>query len=118
MLSISVKMPFGGRTNSRVTATASLLAALSLNVTACASGSNSGAPVTESTDAGGGSRFVDATTDSSLTGEEATAGGEAGTCVPHQGPPVLDPTSAMPCPSCSAAHCIPTALVPAASASM
>lgn len=40
------------------------------------------------------------------------AGGSAPTC-PHEGPPVVDPTTFGPCgPACAAAHCLPAALVP------
>jgi len=81
----------------------------------------------------GGGRPLDATIDTSMTQDASKTGGEAGeagvtgdagaadgqgdACVPHQGPPILDPTS-LPACTCSGAHCVPTALVPSASAGM
>lgn len=53
---------------------------------------------------GGPSAFGDA-------GARRDAGASPAACV-HEGPPVLDPSTLDPCPSCGGGHCLPSALVP------
>jgi hypothetical protein len=52
------------------------------------------------------------------SGDGATAAdADAGVCIPHQGPPVLNPAG-LPACSCPGAHCLATSLVPSAAASL
>jgi hypothetical protein len=48
-------------------------------------------------------------------GSTGSGGAPPATC-PHEGPPVVDPTTFPPCPACGGGHCVPNALVPSAEA--